>query len=107
MEFLTTQEKKAYKTARTKDIINVIIFVFKNNTHTNTITLTNEQAKNKLINILLDKARGQKATKIRINNICHTIQAEQRVETYLYDDTQVKYKYYYTFRNIPETISLY
>ena len=33
MEFLTKQEQKTYKTAKTKNTINVIIFVFRNNTH--------------------------------------------------------------------------
>lgn len=107
MEFLTKPEQKAYKTAKTKDIINVIIFVFRNNTHTNTITLTNEQAKNKLINVLLDKAMNRNKTKIQVNNITSTIKAEQQKEQILYNDSVIKYKYIYTFNNIPNTITLY
>lgn len=107
MEFLTKQEKKTYKTARTKGIINVIIFVFRNNTHINTITLTNEQAKNKLFNVLLDKAMNRNKTKIKINNITSTIKAEQQKEQTLYNDDIIKYKYIYTFNNIPNTITLY
>ena len=107
MEFLTKQEKITYKTAKTKDIINVIIFVFRNNKHINTITLTNKEATNKLINVLLDKALNRNNTKIKINNVCHNIKAEQQKEHYLQDDTRVKYKYIYTFNNIPNTIALY
>lgn len=107
MEFLTKQEQKTYRTARTKNILNVIIFVFRNNTHTNTITLTNEQAKNKLINVLLDKAINRNKTKIKVNNITSTIKAEQQKEQILYNDDIIKYKYIYTFNNIPNTISLY
>jgi hypothetical protein len=107
MEFLTKQEKVTYKTARTKGILNVIIFVFRNNKHINTITLTNKEATNKLINVLIDKARNQNKTKIKINNVCHNIKVEQQKEHYLHDDTIVKYKYIYTFNDIPEKIYLY
>jgi hypothetical protein len=107
MEFLTKQEQKTYKTAKTKGIMNVIIFVLKDGKHINTITLTNEQAKNKLTNVLLDKALNRNKTQIRVNNVCHNIKAEQQKEHYLQDDTMVKYKYIYTFNNIPNTITLY
>lgn len=107
MEFLTKQEKITYKTARTKDIINVIIFVFRNNKHINTITLTNKEATNKLINVLLDKAMNQNKTKIKVDNIYSTIKVEQQKEQVLYNNDIVKYKYIYTFNNIPNTITLY
>jgi hypothetical protein len=107
MEFLTKQEKVTYKTARTKDIINVIIFVFRNNKHINTITLTNKQAQNKLINVLIDKAINQNKTKIQVDNITRTIKVEQQKEQILYNDDIIKYKYIYTFNNIPEKIYLY
>lgn len=107
MEFLTKQEKTTYKTAKTKNIINVIIFVFRNNKHINTITLTNKEATNKLINVLIDKAMNQNKTKIKVDNIYSTIKVEQQKEQTLYNDNIIKYKYIYTFNNIPEKIYLY
>lgn len=46
-------------------------------------------------------------TKIKINNITSTIKAEQQKEQVLYNDDIIKYKYIYTFNNIPNTITLY
>ena len=85
----------------------MLLYLFLETTHTNTITLTNEQAKNKLINILLDKAMNRNKTKIKVNNLTSTIKAEQQKEQILYNGDIIKYKYIYTFNNIPNTITLY
>lgn len=60
-----------------------------------------------IYSLLLDKALDRNKTKIKINNVCHNIKAEQQKEHCLQDDTIVKYKYIYTFNNIPNTITLY
>ena len=86
------------------ELIKTIIL---NNKKVNEFTAKEEQAQAELINLLIDKVKKNYKIKLHFDNISRTIKATLIFNHILYDGTTNKYKYIYTFENVPNTITLY
>lgn len=86
------------------ELIKTIIL---NNKKVNEFTAQDEQAQAELINLFIDKLNKRYKIKMEFDNISRTIKATLFFNHTLYNGTINKYKYIYTFNNIPNTITLY
>ena len=85
------------------ELIKTIIL---NNNTVNEFTVQEEQAKAELIKLLIDKVKKHYKIKLHFDNISRTIKATLIFNHILYDGTINKYKYIYTFENVPYNINL-
>ena len=86
------------------ELIKTIIL---NNNKVNEFTIKDEQAEAELINLLIDKVKKHYKIKMHFDNISRTIIATLTFNHILYDGRINTYKYIYTFKNVPNTITLY
>ena len=86
------------------ELIKTIIL---NNNTVNEFTVQEEQAKAELIKLLIDKVKKHYKIKMHFDNISRTIKATLTYNHILYDGRINTYTYIYTFKNIPNTITLY